>query len=159
MLVAEKQEQIYYPQQGLQAALPKQRLREQPKAAPKSRVRAKSSSKVMPIVILIVMFAISCLAIARYAIINQNHQDILDLEKTLKQEESRQQNLRVELARKGNLDRIEKVAKEDLGMDYPTKDQVQVVSLPDGDSDITVEIENVQSSRKTIFEHIINIFN
>jgi len=52
------------------------------------------------------------------------------------------------------LKRIEEVAREDLGMDYPTKDQVQVVSLP---SDISDEANNkgdIQLAKKTVIEKI-----
>lgn len=163
MLVAEKQEQVYYPQQNLHTALPKGELREYPRAIPtqkpKSQARPKAKGKVLPIITLMVIFALACLTITRYAVINQNHQEIIELKNTLQQEKNRQQNLRVELAERGNLNRIEKVAKEDLGMDYPTKDQVQAVKLPDGGSDVAVEIQNVQPLKKTIFEYIVNMFN
>lgn len=163
MLVAEKQEQVYYPQQNLHTALPKGELREYPRTAPtqktKSQVKPKSKGKVLPILLLMIIFSLACLTITRYAVISQNHQEIIDMKDTLQHEQNRQQNLRVELAERGNLNRIEKAAKEDLGMDYPTKDQVQAVKLPDGGSDVAVEIQNVQPLKKTIFEYIVNIFN
>lgn len=163
MLVAEKQRKSYDIHQELQTGLPKGEPRKYPRAMPRERPRTKVKprlkGKVFPIFVLMIMFSLSCLAITRYVIINQNHQEIMGLKDTLQKEENRQQNLRVDLAAQGNLDRIEKVAKEDLGMDYPTKDQVQAVELPGEDLNIAIEIENIQPLRQTIVEYIVNMFN
>lgn len=155
MLVAEKQQYSYYPQYESDGQEPKSRSH-LPKRQQKTQIQTepKAKNKVKPIVMLIVIFVFSCITVGRYALINQNHQNMLDLEKTLNHEKNRQQNLRVELATCGDLKRIEEVAREDLGMDYPTKDQVQVVSLP---SDISDEANNkgdIQLAKKTVIEKI-----
>ncbi len=166
MLVAERQQYSYYPQYDQQHEKGRQEVptqtvlpREQAREKTGEQVKPKTKGKIMPMLMLIGMFAFSCLVVGRYAIINQNHQNILKLENALEQEKSRQENLRVELAVCGDLNRIEKVAKEDLGMDYPTKDQVQVVSLFNDSPSEVEKTEHIQHSKKTIIERIIDMIN
>lgn len=156
MLVAEKQHS-YYPQYERKEQDPT-RKSQLPKRQNRGKTRVqplpKAKGKVMPIVMLIVIFIFSCLTVGRYAIINQNHQHILELEKALQEEQNIQQNLRIELASCSDLNRIEEVAKEELGMDYPTKGQVQVISLPSDISGRTEENGDIQIAKKTIIERI-----
>lgn len=160
MVIAEKEERAYYSQQE---ALREYPTRKYPRAVPdkkiKEDVRPKRKRKIFPMFLLIVIFSIACLTITRYVTINQNHQEIMELKRILEREKNRQLNLKVELAETRDLKIIERIAKEELGMDYPMEGQIQLVDLPEREPHVAVEVEGIQPLRKTVVEHIINLFN
>jgi hypothetical protein len=56
--------------------------------------------------------------------------------------------MRLELASRGNLEQIEEIAKNNLEMDYPDRDQILLVELPK-DTDMTeVETASVATVEK-----------
>jgi len=73
------------------------------------------------------------LVVSRHAMIAENHQRILELEKELDQALKRNELLKLELAASEDLRRIEEVARNQLHMDYPDQTQVQFVELPEDD--------------------------
>lgn len=137
----------------------------------KTQPKARKKNKVMPIVMVLIGFALSSIAVARYVVIAQNHSDILKLEKELEEEYKREQQLKLELNYCGDLKRIEEYAKNNLDMDYPDEDQVLYVQLPQQDleqaeegtekdtRDESVEIAQEDQSRKTLWDKIISLLD
>ncbi len=149
MLVAEKRQfaEDYYPRAH---ALDK----EQPISLPKSRVAPKtkrrSGKKVFHLALVLMGFAICSYTVARFAMICQKQQEILELEKILQREQNLQGYMRLELASRGNLQTIEEFAKNNLDMDYPDGEQVFYVELPEKTIeefavDSTIESEQEES--------------
>lgn len=130
MLVAQRQEyeELYYP-----PAVDKEQS--QPVSRPKkvSKPKAKPGRRLLHIAMIMIGFGICAFTIARYAMIAQNQQEILELEKALEKQQSVQEYMKLELAARGNLKRIEEYAKNELEMDYPDDEQILFVELPEMD--------------------------
>jgi cell division protein FtsL len=130
---------------------------------PRPKKRAKPKNRVKPIITLLLVFSMACLVVVRYAKISENHQKILEMEANLKKSYSVQDALKVELAEGGDLNNIEKVAKENLGMNYPAKGQIQIVQLPDNkqvsNKNSAGSNANRQHSIKDVFTRIISFLD
>jgi len=111
--------------------LPKPKPRREVK--PKLKAKPKLASKIKPVILVVLGFMMAFLVVSRHAMIAENHQRILELEKELDQALKRNELLKLELAASEDLRRIEEVARNQLHMDYPDQTQVQFVELPEDD--------------------------
>lgn len=153
MLVAEKQEytDTYYSDPIKE---------EQPISVPRPRVVRKTKSKsklkhkVSHMVMILVGFSLCSYTVARFAMIAENQQEILELEKSLEKQQSVQEYLNLELTKQGDLNRIEEFAKNDLEMDYPDKEQVLYVELPEKDTKETAETTMTPESKGSLWSRI-----
>jgi len=100
---------------------------------PKLKAKPKLASKIKPVILVVLGFMMAFLVVSRHAMIAENHQRILELEKELDQALKRNELLKLELAASEDLRRIEEVARNQLHMDYPDQTQVQFVELPEDD--------------------------
>lgn len=130
MLVAEKKQYIeaYYPPAvGIDQpiSIPK------PKEVVKPKTATSIWLRISHISLVLIGFAICSYTVARFAIIAQKQQEIMELGKSLEKQIGIQEELKLELIRCSSLYDIEEYAKSNLEMDYPTHVQVHYVDLPD----------------------------
>jgi cell division protein FtsL len=134
LLVAKKEERY---ERQLPQVQRQQALRE---VKPKADIKPKPKpvSRIKPIILVAIGFAMAFLVVSRHAIISENHNTIMKLEKTLEESLIRNEQLKVELAACEDLEYIAEVAKNELGMNYPHQAQIQYVELPDDTADSQV---------------------
>ncbi len=149
MLVAEKK--YYYEEQY-------PRVPSEVKPQPKSQPKPKIGKKIKPILLVAIGFIMAFLIVARHATISENHHKILRLEKTLEQQITRNEFLKVELASCENLDDIETKAKDELGLDYPKQGQIQFVELPE-EQDDAPNTHIAQRQDKSIWDLLIGLMD
>ncbi|HZJ57376.1 MAG TPA: hypothetical protein VFD89_03960 [Clostridia bacterium] len=157
MLVAEKKQYtgIYYPHE-IEVERPISVPR--PKAVPKTRSRA--GKMVSHIVLIIIGFAICSFTVARFAVIAQKQQEIVELGKVLERQQVIQEYMTLELASRGNLDEIEEFAKNDLEMDYPHKGQILMVDLPEKTNKAEVETASLASGGKeSLWSRLVSLLD
>ncbi|HZJ83211.1 MAG TPA: cell division protein FtsL [Clostridia bacterium] len=146
MLVAEKQQytESYYPR-----VLDKEetRLNPQPRVIPKSKPRARK--KVLPVIVVLIGFSLCAYIVSGFAVIAQKQEEIISLEETLEEQRGIQEHLELDLLASSDLQRIEEFAKTDLDMNYPDKEQVLFVELPEpktkDDTSIAMEVDQKDS--------------
>ncbi len=109
--------------------LPKPQREVKPK--PKAKPKAKLATRVKPVILVALGFAMAFLVVSRHATIAENHQQILELEKRLDQAFKQSELLKLELAASEDLKKVEEVAKNQLHMYYPDQTQIQYVELPE----------------------------
>ena len=109
--------------------LPKPQREVKPK--PKAKPKAKLATRVKPVILVALGFAMAFLVVSRHATIAENHQQILELEKRLDQAFKQSELLKLELAASEDLKKVEEVAKNQLHMHYPDQTQIQYVELPE----------------------------
>jgi cell division protein FtsL len=96
--------------------------------------RGKSYNKRWkPLMLVFLSLIMCCFIIMRYTqAVSINH-EINTLKKELAQLERENELLNVDLMYKKDLTYIEEYAKEKLGMDYPVKEQIVYVQVPEND--------------------------
>lgn len=132
----------------------------------KPRAAIKRNKKSKPhILTVIIVFAVSIVMISHYACIAEINYNINRLEKEFKEVEKENSLLSVKLAQTINLQSLEKVALDDLNMQYPNSDQIVYVNvikpLPKNNA-----IDRTFYSKKDVLENkyiakvktLINIF-
>lgn len=161
MLIAEKQQYLESYDAGKHQNM---RVVKNPKVSPKAKVKRKN--KVLPVVMILAGFALCSLTVARYALIAQNHSDILKLEKELEKEYKREEQLKLELSYSKDLKRIEEFAKNNLGMGYPDESQVLYVELPQQNQDeadkkegADEKVEMARQDKENLWNRIISLLD
>jgi len=156
LLVAQRQqyEEPYYPQPV---------EREEAKLEPNPRVLAKPKKKphkkVLHLAIVLVGFALCSYTVGRFAMIAEKQQEILALEQALEKQQTIQEYMKLELAARGDLNRIEEFAKNDLGMDYPNKEQVLFVELPERVVKEIADTSTEAESKDSIWSKIVGLLD
>ena len=107
------------------------------KAAPRPKAKRKLGLKasVKPFLMICFGFAIAALLITRYANIASANNNIIALEKELKEERRITESLNVKLAQSGDLAAIQETAKNRLSMNYPAADQTVYLDVSLSGSD------------------------
>ena len=122
---------------------------EKKKPIKKKIKKQKSKSQIFTVIFV---FSISILMIARYAYIAEISFNINMLEKELKEIQKDNSLLNVKLAQTINLQSLEKVAFEELNMQYPDSEQIVYVNVEKllQKNDIT---DKTYLSKKDVFEN------
>ncbi len=156
MLVAEKRQYVdtYY-----QYPVEKEQPISVPRAKAVPRTKTKVQRKILHLFMVLVGFALCSYTVARFAMIAQNQQEILDLEKALKEQQNVQEYLKLELAARGDLDRIEEFAKNNLEMDYPDKEQVLYVELPERQIQKTADDQLAVEDNESLWSKILSLLD
>ena len=156
MLVAQRQEyeELYYPSEI-------EKQQSQPASRPKkvSKPKAKPGRRLLHLAMIMIGFGICAFTVARYAMIAQNQQEILELEKTLEKQQSIQEYMKLELAARGNLKKIEEYAKNELEMDYPDDDQILFVELPDMDTNKEEDAPTHAEQKEDLWSKILGLLD
>ena len=166
MLVAEKQQYLEsydtYAHESVREV-------EKPKSSSKAKTQEKRKNKIMPIVTVLVGFVLCSSIVARYAMIAQNHSNILQLEQELEMELKKEERLKLELNYCGDLKRIEEYAKNHLKMGYPNESQVLYVELPQleqyeatkkaAEDQIGIVYRGEETSEKTLWDKIVSLLD
>ena len=113
----------------------------------------------MHIVLVLMGIALCACTVARFALISQNQQEIATFEQTLEKRLSNQEYLKLELAAKGDLQRIEEFAKNNLEMDYPDKEQVLFVELPEKASKTIAASTIEPEDKESLLDKIIGLLD
>lgn len=96
----------------------------------KSKTIIKKNKRSKPhILTVIVVFVISIVMISHYALIAEINYNINRLERELKETEKENSLLGVKLAQAINLQSLEKIALDDLDMQYPGSEQIVYVNV------------------------------
>lgn len=128
--------------------------KQSPKSIPVSR--PNTINKILSVLMVMVCFAAACFIVYRYAVINKNHNKILELEKVLEDKYVEQDRLEVELAFNEDLDNIEFAAQADLNMHYPEEEQVLYIDLPAEENEKSTEVAD-QSKKESIWSRLLGI--
>jgi len=156
LLVAQRQEyeEMYYP-----PAVEKEIS--QPVHRPKkaSQQKSKPGKRLFHFAMIMIGFGICAYTIARYAMIAQNQQEILELERILEKQQSIQQYMQVELAARSDLKRIEEYAKNELEMTYPDDDQILFVELPEVDTDKEENAPAYTEQKEDLWSKILGLLD
>ena len=91
--------------------------------------------------------------------IAQNQQEILELERTLDKQHSVQEYLKLELAARGDLKRIEEYAKNELEMDYPDDGQILFVELPEVDTNKEENAPTQAEQKEDLWSKILGLLD
>ena len=105
-----------------------------PKARPKARAKAKSKFRWGLAAYAMVFAALAMVIVLRYGVIAQYEKQINTVKAQYEHLESRNIARQVELKQNINLEEIEKIATEKLGMVTPGKNQVVRIRVPVNDS-------------------------
>jgi len=163
LLVAEKQQYLELYDRPVHENV---QVAEKPKIVSKPKVKLRN--KVMPVVTVLIGFALCSLIVARYTMIAQNHSNILQLKKELERELKKEERLKLELNFSGDLKRIEEYAKNHLNMGYPDESQVLYVELPqleqykankNEDEQIGIAYRDEETSEKTLWDKIASLLD
>lgn len=100
-------------------------LVEDKKPVVKKAKKAKQNARILPIILV---FSLSIVMISRYAYIAEINFNISRLEKEYKEILKQNEALNVSLMSTINLQTLEKIALEELNMQYPEPDQIIYVS-------------------------------
>ena len=105
-----------------------------PKVKPRARAKAKSKFRWGLAAYAMVFAALAMVIVLRYGVIAQYEKQINTVKAQYEQLESRNIARQVELKQNVNLEEIEKIATEKLGMVNPGKNQVVRIRVPVNDS-------------------------
>lgn len=156
MLVAEKQQytESYYPEVlTKEQSTPKSQPRVAPSPKPKRR------NKVLPVIVVLIGFGLCANMVARYAIISQNQEEIASLEEALEAEKGVEEELKLDLRTKGDLKRIEEFAKTNLEMNYPAKEQVLFVELPEQKAKENTDLAIGTDEKQSLWSRIVGLLD
>lgn len=95
----------------------------------KKRQRRKLKKCILRFGLFLFSFLIIIVNICGYSIIGNLKYDIYYLEKELREEEIRLDELKVKVYTNTSIREIEKRAKEELNMNYPKKDQIRYIEI------------------------------
>lgn len=154
MLVAKKQE--YYYENYEQLRKEKQSKAQKPQKAPEAKPGLLS--RVVPIFMILVFFAMASLIVMRYARISENNQTILKLEKALEEQYKVQEELKLELTYQADLNYIEEIAKDSLGMNYPSGEQMRFVEFPE-ESPKLAQVQAAQQPKPSIWQKLLSLID
>ncbi|HZK33913.1 MAG TPA: hypothetical protein VFD33_01205 [Bacillota bacterium] len=160
MLVAEKHAYLEtmeqeFPRPRPRIKQPETKKQQKPEATPSAK--PNTLNKVKALLVVAICFAMACLVVFRYAGINENHINILELEAKLAGTLDDQDRLRVELAYNQDMKNVEFNALDSLGMYYPEKDQVRYVDLPKADQPLKAEL--VEEPKESFWNRILGFLN
>lgn len=130
------------------------------KIMPKALPQPAPKSKVLPVVVIVMLFFTAFVTISRFAEISRNHSQIMFLEGVLSQRQDTTKLMELELTSKKDLSRIEKIAATEIGMIYPDEAQIQYVVLPAALDDAPYEPSETQltaDSGRSIWERILRL--
>lgn len=101
--------------------------------AQKAKLKKERMMKIKVIAIVMCLFAVLFVISYRSSLISENFAQIKDLKKELESLEKENQQLNVGIESTLNLNNIEKIAEEKLGMQKLKSDQIVYVNLPKKD--------------------------
>ncbi len=113
-------------------ALPYREEQTRERAVPKARPKVKKKNRLnalLSVVLAVMVFAV----VYRYAIINEMKSNNVALNKMLTEATVKTDLAKIELQRTTDLNYVERMAKEKLGMDFPQKHQIINVTLEQED--------------------------
>jgi len=115
----------------------------------KKAKKAKQNVRVLPIILV---FSLSIIMISRYAYIAEINFNINKLEKEYKEIIKQNQELSVSLMSTINLQTLEKIALEELNMQYPEPDQIIYVSAAKPVAE-SINYDNAYYSKEDVEEN------
>lgn len=126
--------------------------------------RPKNKRKLKNLLMIIFIGSVSIMLLFRYSIIYQQSITLDKMEEKIKYTENLNQQLKIKIASMSDPVRIEKIAKEKLGMQEPADNQIVYINV--GKNDTTVKRSNVAHATNdknnqniSIFIKILGIFN
>lgn len=111
------------------------------------RPKKEFSFKVKIFFYATIVLAICLVVLLRYAHMSQLQYDLLSLNKDIIELKEEKQGLILELERIKESGLIEKRAKEELGMQYPTKEQIVFVSVGDIEAEEKTEVQVAEKNQ------------
>ena len=129
------------------------------KNEPKKNILSKEEkkSRKKQIFLVIAIFALLVTISYRNSLINQEFNSIQDLKEDLSNLEKENKQLEIGIEGSLNLNNIEKIATEQLGMQKQTVGQTIYTELPKEDY-VEAATEEIRKEKASFFEQFINIF-
>lgn len=148
MLIADNRAYDYIDEQYIfEKPLYEEKIKQ--KRVVKKAKKQRSKSHISTVVLI---FSISILVIARYAYIAEINFNINAMEKELKEVQKENSLLNVKLAQAINLQSLERIALEELDMQYPEPEQIVYVSVAESIKE-NAAIDKTYLSKKDVLEN------
>lgn len=139
-----------------QRQVSKTRKKQNINLAQKAKLKEERKMKTKVIAIVLCLFAVLFVISYRSSLISENFAEIKELKEELGNLEKENQQLSVSIESALNLNNIEKIAEEKLGMQKLKSDQIVYVNLPKEDYIKPASEEVVIEDDKNFFEKIID---
>lgn len=97
---------------------------------PQEKSRIKPVSKAKVIVYIVLVFGFMLLTVSRYAVIAANSIKINSLESQVQQQLDTNAQIQQEAVQAESIDTVAKRAQDELGMSFPSAEQIQYVDVP-----------------------------
>lgn len=136
--------------------VPKTRKKPNISLAQKAKLKQERKMKAKVIAMVLCLFAVLFVISYRSSLISENFAEIKDLKKDLEIIEKENQQLSVGIESTLNLNNIEKIAEEKLGMQKLKSDQIIYVNLPKKDYIQPASEEVVFQDNLNFFQKLIN---
>ena len=119
--------------------------------------KEEKKSRKRQICLVIAIFALLVTISYRNSLINQEFNSIQDLKEDLSNLEKENKQLEIGIEGSLNLNNVEKIASEQLGMQKQTVGQTIYTELPKEDY-VEAPIEEIREEKTNLFEQFLNIF-
>lgn len=136
--------------------MPKAKTKENVDLARKAKLKEEAKMKRKVLAIVLCIFAVLFVISYRSSLISESFAEIKDLKLELEAIEKENQQLSVSIESTLNLNNIEKIAEEKLGMQKLKSDQIVYVNLPKEDYIQPASEEVLIEEDKNFFENIID---
>lgn len=107
------------------------------RVVPKPETIVKPKFKFVSVFVVAVLIILACFIVSRFAEISSNHRALMSLENTLQQRQDLNTLLKLDLASRLDLSRIEVLAATELRMVNPDATQIHRVQFPRNFANIT----------------------
>ena len=131
-------------------------IKNEPKKNQKNSKNAKKS-KQSQLYLVIAIFALLVTISYRNSLINEEFNSMQNLKQELANVEKENKQLEIGIEGSLNLNNIEKIATEQLGMQKRSVDQTIYTELPKEDY-VEAATEEIKEEKASLFEKILNIF-
>lgn len=154
MLVAEKRQYDYLCEEPIA----------KPKNKPKRRIKSqnKIKKKVKYLTFIGIGFLMALAILFQYAQLSAIHQEILTLENQLEELNKLSDSMEGEVLVSEDLERVEKIAKEELGMIEPSAKQMTMIEIQENtNNDIELDTANTSktSNSSALLESLSKVLN
>lgn len=126
--------------------------------------RPKNKRKLKNLLMIIFVGSVSIMLLFRYSIIYQQSITLDKMEERVKYTENLNQQLKVKIASMSDPARIEKIAKDKLGMQEPANNQIVYINVRKNDATVKSnkvahDTDDKNNNNMNIFMKILGIFN
>lgn len=120
----------------------------------KKKYKTNSKMKLKAVFLCLIVFGACFLLMYRYAIITQMNNNIIEYEKNLARLQKENSLLRVEIEKALDIDQIQQIAENRLGMQKPDRSQIVYMNIQKSDSTVVLNTDDKTGSSGSFFASI-----